>query len=208
MMSVGVAETWIPPEAAEHLRQSDPVLGTVIDRVGPLSFRVDPDLWRALVGSIVGQQLSVAAARTIRGRIAALGSGGFPTPAELLEQTEEVLRGKGLSRAKALYVRDIAQAVITGEMDPVKVASLADEDVIAELIKLRGVGRWTAEMVLIFSLGRENVLAVDDLGIRVAAQRLYGLEERPGGDRLLALGESWKPYRSYASLYLWRSLDR
>lgn len=206
-MTGDVTETWIPPAASEHLRQSDPLLGSLIDRVGPLSYRVDSDLWRALVGSIVGQQLSVAAARTIRSRIAGLGAGPFPTPAELLEQDEEVLRGKGLSRAKALYVRDLAKAVAAGEVDPAKVVCLDDEDVIAELIKLRGVGRWTAEMVLIFSLGRQDVLAVDDLGIRVAAQRLYGLDERPGRDRLLDLGERWKPYRSYASLYLWRSLD-
>jgi DNA-3-methyladenine glycosylase II len=201
-------ERWIPVEATDHLRKSDPVLGDVIERVGPISYRVDPDLWRSLIGSIVGQQLSLAAARTIRSRIAALGGGSFPTPSELLTVSEGDLRARGLSRAKASYVRDLAGRWERGEVDPAAIEAMSDEQAITDLVRLRGVGRWTAEMVLIFSFGRPDVLAVDDLGLRVAAQRVYSLDDRPGRDPLLALGEPWKPYRSFASLYLWRSLEK
>ncbi len=201
------ALTPVPPEALAHLRAADPVMADILDTVGPLEYRVDADVWRSLVGSIVGQQLSVKAAATIRGRVAALGRAGFPTPGEILSTPEDVLRGCGLSRAKVAYVQDGARAWASGEFEPHLLHDLADEEVIERLVHLRGVGRWTAEMVLIFSLGRPDVLAVDDLGIRVATQRAYGLSERPGRAELVRIGEAWRPFRSYASLYLWRSLQ-
>lgn len=199
--------TPVPTDALRHLREVDPVLGSIIDRVGPVEYQVEPDLWRSLVGSIVGQQLSLAAARTIRSRVAALGSDGFPTPEEILELPPEVLRECGLSRAKAIYVRDAAVRFHDGEMDPATIQRLGDEEVIASLVRTKGVGRWTAEMVLIFCLARPDVLSVDDLGIRVAAQRAFGLPERPGRAELQQIGEKWRPFRSFASLYLWRSLE-
>jgi DNA-3-methyladenine glycosylase II len=195
----------IHPEALERLRL-DPVMATLIDRVGVLEYSVEPDLWRAIVGSIVGQQLSLAAAATIRGRIAALGSNGYPTPAELFSAPDEILRACGLSRAKVSYVRDAARAWLEGEIKPDEIARLGDEDVIEQLVRLRGVGRWTAEMVLIFSLDRPDVLAVDDLGIKVAVQRAYGLDARPAKAELEEIGSRWRPFRSHASRYLWRSL--
>ena len=185
------APTSISAEARAHLRRSDPVMKGIVDRVGDLSFSVDPDLWRSLVASIVGQQLSVAAARTIRGRVAALSPDGFPDPELLLATSEETLRGCGLSRAKLAYLQE-----------------LPDEEVIQRLSAVKGIGRWTAEMVLIFSMNRPDVLAVDDLGIRSAVQKGYGLRERPDKEELLRIGEVWRPFRSYASLYLWKSLKK
>lgn len=180
----------------------------IVERVGELTFNVDSDLWRSLVGSIVGQQLSVAAARTIRGRVAALSPDGFPDPELILTTPDEVLRACGLSRGKLAYLRDLAQRWQLGEVDPAAVRELPDEEVIERLSRIKGIGRWTAEMVLIFSMNRPDVLAVDDLGIRSAVQKAYDLPERPGKSELLRIGEPWRPYRSYASLYLWESLKK
>jgi DNA-3-methyladenine glycosylase II len=192
--------------ALDHLRM-DPVMAGVIERVGPIEYSVDPDLWRGLVGSIVGQQLSVLAARTIRGRIEALGGdAGFPTPELIASLPEETLRSCGLSGAKTRYVRDVARVCLTGELEDDRLERLDDEAVIEALVRIKGVGRWTAEMVLIFTLDRPDVLAVDDLGIRVAVQRAYGLGDRPGREELTRIGEPWRPFRSLASRYLWRSL--
>jgi DNA-3-methyladenine glycosylase II len=198
--------TPVPGEAIDFLRSADPVMSSLVERIGAIEYDVQPDLWRALVDSVIGQQLSVRAAATIRGRVAALGGEAFPSPAILLGMDEEALRGAGLSRAKLSYLRDIASKWAAGEIRPIEVADASDEEVIATLVRMRGVGRWTAEMVLIFSLARPDVLAVDDLGIRVAAEKAYGLPERPSSSELRRLGEAWRPYRSYASLYLWRSL--
>ena len=197
----------VPARAMAHLRQADPQMAALVDRVGELHIPVEPDLWRSLVGAIVGQQLSVAAARTIRARIAALGSSEFPTPEEILALSEETLRGAGLSRAKVVYVRDLAGRWISGEIDPAEISVLPDEEVIERLVRVKGIGRWTAEMVLLFSLARPDVLAVDDLGLRIGAQRAYALPERPSAAELVKLGEAWRPYRSYASLFLWRAHD-
>lgn len=196
----------IPSNVRDHLASADPVMGEIVERVGSLEYRVEPDLWKALVGSIVGQQLSVAAARTIRGRVAALGERGFPEPAELLKLSDETLRGCGLSRAKVSYVRDVADRFDSGDIDAARVAEMDDEEVIDELTRIRGVGRWTAEMVLTFSLNRPDVFATDDLGIRNAVQKAYGLDDRPAGPEMLEIAEPWRPHRSAASLYLWRSL--
>ncbi len=192
----------------DRLRSSDPVMAGIVDRIGPLEYPVDSRLWRSVVGSIVGQQLSVAAARTIRGRVADLGGeAGFPTPETIVGLPEETLRGCGLSRAKVDYVRDAARAWLEGDVREEELKDHPDEQVIETLVRIRGVGRWTAEMVLIFCLHRPDVLAVDDLGIRVAVQRAYGLEERPGRAELERIGAPWSPLRSLASRYLWRSLD-
>lgn len=196
-----------PPEAVDHLRRADPVLREVIDRVGPFEPAHEPDLWRSLVGSIISQQLSVRAAATIESRVAALGDGvGFPEPQRLLALPEETLRACGLSGAKTRYVKDLAGKWLDGTLQPERIAALPDEEVIAELTRVKGIGRWTAEMVLIFTLRRPDVLPVDDLGFRNAVQRAYGLPERPGAAELQRLGDAWRPYRSIATLYLWRSL--
>lgn len=136
----------VPSQAVAHLRRSDPHMAALVDRVGELHIPVEPDLWRSLVGAIVGQQLSVAAARTIRGRIAALGHAGFPTAGEILELSDETLRGAGLSRAKVIYIRDLAAHWIDGELNPAEIPDLPDEAVIERLVRVKGSGdgqpRW------------------------------------------------------------------
>jgi DNA-3-methyladenine glycosylase II len=195
-----------PPGAVDHLRAVDPVLAAVIQRVGPFTPPHEPDVWRSLVDSIASQQLSVRAAATIVGRVATTGAGGFPTPEEILALPEERLRSCGLSRAKTSYVRDLAARWVDGTVDPVRLRGLDDETAIAELTRVKGIGRWTAEMVLIFTLGRPDVLPVDDLGFRNAIRAAYGLGERPAAATIRELAEPWRPFRSVATLYLWRSL--
>lgn len=197
----------IPAAALAHLRAADPVIAGVIDRIGVFEAAHEPDLWWALIDAIGSQQLSVRAAATIVGRVEALGRDGRrPDPERLLEVTEEALRACGLSRAKTAYVRDVARRWSAREIDPARIRELDDEAVIEELTRVKGVGRWTAEMLLIFSLRRPDVLPVDDLGLRTAVQRAYALQERPDRAEVARIGEPWRPYRSAATLYLWRSL--
>jgi DNA-3-methyladenine glycosylase II len=197
-----------PPEALDHLRRADPVLREVIDRLGPIEITAEPDLWWSLVDAIVSQQVSVYAAAAIVGRVAALGASGRPTPAEVAAADEETLCGAGLSRPKVKYIKDLASRWVDGSLRHGLIPSMSDEEVIAELTRVKGIGVWTAEMILIFTLHRPDVLPVDDLGIRAAAQQLYGLPQRPGRDELLRIGEPWRPWRTLASRYLWRSLGK
>lgn len=197
----------LPEGAADHLRASDPVLASIIDRVGPFEPSHEPDLWWALVDAIVSQQISVRAAAAILERVSALGDGvGRPTPADLARASEEELRARGLSRAKVRYLQNLAARWLDGSLDPEALPSLPDEEVVRRLVQVKGIGRWTAEMVLIFCLRRPDVLPVDDLGLRTAVQRAYGLAARPDRAALVALGEPWRPFRSAATLYLWQSL--
>lgn len=203
-----MTQSQVPVGAAarEHLAAVDPVLASVIGRVGSIEVPLERDLWWALVDAIVSQQLSIKAAATILGRVAALGRNGErPTPARVLELPDEELRASGLSRAKTVYVKDLAARCLDGSLDLGRLADLDDEEVIAELTRVKGIGRWTAEMILIFALGRPDVLPLDDLGLRIAAQEVYGLEARPGAEELTRLGAAWTPHRTAASLYLWRS---
>lgn len=197
----------LSPDAVTALRAADPVLRGVIDRVGTFEPSHEPDLWWSLVDSIASQQLSIKAAATIVGRIAALGDeGARPGPATLAAADHETLRACGLSRAKVAYVKDLANRFIDGAIDPDAIARLADEEVVEELTRVKGVGRWTAEMILLFTLRRPDVLPVGDLGLRNAVQRAFELESRPAPAEVLELGEGWRPFRSTATLYLWRSL--
>ena len=166
------------------------------------------DAWKALSSSIIGQQVSVHAARAIRGRFAAIiPERDFPLPSEVLVASDETLRGAGLSGNKVLALRDLARHFEDGKIATRKFSKMSDEEVIQSLIPIRGIGRWTAEMFLIFSLGRADVLAVDDLGLRNAMKKLYDLPEIPKPEPMRVLAEKWRPYRSVASWYLWRSLD-
>lgn len=195
-------------EAVAHLRAVDPVLREVIDRVGPFEMTLEPDLWWSLVDAIASQQLSVKAAATIIGRVEALvPPGRRPTPEEILATPDETLRACGLSRAKAAYVKDLAARWLDGTLRQAEIPSLPDEEVVALLTQVKGIGRWTAQMVLMFTLGRPDVLPVDDLGLREAFVRAYGLPERPGREEMEGLAEPWRPYRTVASRYLWRSLN-
>ena len=199
-------------DASEALRAADPVMRRLIDALGPLSSeerrRGRPaDAYGALLRSIVGQQLSTKAARSIYGRLTELFDGRTPTPAELLATDPETIRGVGLSRPKVAYLRDLAARVEDGELRLQELRELPDEDVSAQLTAVKGLGQWTADMFLIFHLGRPDVLPVGDLGVRRAVERAYGLDDLPPADELTRIAEPWRPHRSLASLYLWRSLD-
>jgi DNA-3-methyladenine glycosylase II len=195
----------------EYLRRQDPVLRRLIDDGGPIDPATDrrasrPDAYEALARAIVGQQLSTRAAGSIWEKLRVAFGGNTPPPAELLAADESVLRGAGLSRAKVGFLRDLARRITEGELDLERLPELPDEDVTAALIEIHGVGRWTAEMFLIFHLGRPDVVSTGDLGIRRAVQRAYGLDELPGPAELERIAEPWRPHRTLACLYLWRSL--
>ena len=196
----------------EHLSGADPVLGALVAAHGPLDAserrRGRPDdAYGALVRSIVGQQLSVKAARTIYDRLCALYGGRTPSPAELIATDPDELRGVGLSRAKAAYLRDLAEHVEDGRVDLERLPELPDAEVAGLLTAIKGLGQWTVDMFLMFHLERPDVLPVGDLGIRRATQLAYGLEALPNAVELTRLAEPWRPHRTLACLYLWASLD-
>jgi DNA-3-methyladenine glycosylase II len=200
------------PDPLEQLRSSDPVMRRLVDELGPLDEegrrRDRPrEAYGALVRSIVGQQLSTKAARTIYDRLTALFDGRTPSPAELLAADPEEVRSAGLSRPKVSYLRSLAEHVESGELELDRLSKLSDDEVSAQLTAVKGLGQWTADMFLIFHLRRPDILPVGDLGIRRAVERAYGLAGLPDAARLMEIGEPWRPQRSLASLYLWRSLD-
>ena len=183
----------------------------LVGRIGPLDHasrrRGRPDdAYGALVRTIVGQQLSTKAARTIYGRLAALFGHRPPTPEEILSADEDVLRAAGLSRQKVGYLRDLARHVRSGELDFSTLHDLPDEEVSARIVAVKGLGRWSADMFLMFHLSRPDVLPVGDLGIRRAVEKAYGLPGLPDADTLRTLSGPWRPHRTLACLYLWESL--
>lgn len=187
-------------------------MGRLVDRYGRLSAtrrkRGRPaDAYGALVRSITGQQLSTKAAATIYGRVADLYGGNTPTPQQIIDTDPDDLRAAGLSRAKAAYLRSLAEHVIDGDLPIDNLSELPDEQVYAVLTAVKGLGRWTVDMFMIFHLGRPDVLPVGDLGVRKAMQTEYGLKELPKPDEMERIAEPWRPHRSLASLYLWESLD-
>jgi DNA-3-methyladenine glycosylase II len=205
----------VSAKARKALAASDPTMAALIERVGKIDIatrlrrrkeEAPADAYGALLRAIIGQQLSTKAARTIYLRVLELFGGSTPSPEQLLEASEEELRACGLSGRKTEYVRDLASHVISGELELDRLQQLEDEEVIEEIVAVRGLGRWTAEMFLIFHLERPDVLSGGDLGIRKAIQIEYGLEEMPPPKQVLEIGEPWRPYRSLASLYLWESL--
>jgi DNA-3-methyladenine glycosylase II len=199
-------------QAVEHLRAADDTLRRIIDERGPLDHEArvrgrPTDPYGALLRSIVGQQLSTKAARSIYTRLTDQFGGRAPTPQELLDADPEVVRSAGLSRPKVNYLRSLAEHVVSGELELDKLHELPDDEVAREVTAVKGLGQWTADMFLIFHLGRPDVLPVGDLGVRRAVERAYGLEALPDAETLDRLGDRWRPYRSLASLYLWESLD-
>jgi len=201
-----------PRGARAHLVASDPVMAELIERAGRLpsarAGRPHPeDHYGALVRAITGQQLSVLAARAIYGRLTARYGDRPPTPEEILaEDPEELRSAAGLSRAKASYLRSLAEHVVSGELELARLDELPDEEVLGELVAVKGVGLWTAQMFLMFQLERPDVFPTGDLGIRNAIQRAYGLPAPPSVAEMEAIGEPWRPYRTLACRYLWRSL--
>ena len=197
------------PRARRLLMRRDPVLGKAIKQIGPclLAERQRKDHLTALVGSIVSQQLSTKAAATIFGRLVALFPGHvIPGPEAIAALDDQTLRSAGLSGQKVSYLRDLCARLADGRLMLDDLDTLDDEEVIARLVAVKGFGRWTAEMFLMFRLHRPDILPVGDLGIVNAVQRLYGLRKRPDPKRLMKLGEPWRPYRSVACWYLWQSL--
>ncbi len=188
------------------------MISALAEAIGPLDSEAHrrgrpDDAYGALVRSIIGQQLSTKAARTIYGRLAAQFGDRAPTPEQLVAANDETLRAAGLSRQKASYLRDLACRVLDGSLELERLHKLPDEEVASRLVAVKGLGRWTADMFLMFHLRRPDVLPVGDLGVRRAAERAYGLPGLPDAGELLALAEPWRPYRSLACLYLWESLD-
>jgi DNA-3-methyladenine glycosylase II len=195
--------------ARRVLMRRDPVLAPVIRKYRERSLIEGPpvDPFPALVRTIVGQQLSVKAAATIHGRLVALMAGSVATPAAIVALTDEQLRAAGMSRQKSAYLRDLAAKAESGELPLDALPDLTDAQVIEAITKVKGLGRWSAEMFLMFRLRRPDVLPVDDLGIVNAIHRLYKLRKKPTADRILKMGEVWRPYRTVACYYLWRSLE-
>ena len=195
-----------------HLRRKDPVMRELIKRVGKLDLEArrrgrPADAYGALVRSIVGQQLSTKAARTIYERMTQLFDGGTPTPRQLLDADPDAIRAAGLSRPKIAYLRSLAEHVLSGELELDRLDQLSDDEIVAELTAVKGLGVWTAHMFLIFHLSRPDVMPVGDLGVRNAARTVYELQELPTALELEELAEPWRPHRSVGALYLWRSLD-
>ena len=195
--------------ALRHLRHADPVLARVIARVGPCRFRAASDLapFGYVVRAIVYQQLSGSAAATIHRRLLDLFEGEPPGPDALMRTEDAALRGAGLSRRKIEYMKDLASRVSAGHVPIDSLHELDDEAVIAALTQVKGIGRWTAQMFLMFRLGRLDVLPELDLGVRKAIQRAYRTRGLPTTARVLKIGAPWAPYRTIASWYLWRSLE-
>lgn len=201
--------------ARKRLAAADPTMAALIERLGKIDVATrlkrrseerPADAYGALLRAIVGQQLSTKAARTIYRRVCDLFGGSTPSPEQLLEASEENLRAAGLSGRKVEYIRDLASHVLAGELELDRLNDLSDEEAIEEIVAVRGLGQWTAEMFLLFHLERPDVLSGGDLGIRKAIQNEYGLTEMPTPQRVLEIGEPWRPHRSLASLYLWESL--
>jgi DNA-3-methyladenine glycosylase II len=198
--------------ARAELAASDPVMAELVERLGEWTIGdrrrglPKPDAYGALLRTIVGQQLSTKAARTIHERVLGLFGGRTPTPEELLAVSEEDLRGAGLSGRKVTYIRDLAAHVKDGELELDRLDELSDEEVIEEIVAVRGLGRWSAEMFLMFHLERPDVFSGGDLGLRRAIQVAYGLEEMPTPDEAVERAERWRPHRTLAAVYLWESL--
>ena len=199
-------------DAEGELMAADRRMAKLMKTLGPLQPERDrrgsrEDPYEALARAICGQQLSTKAAATIWGRIEALFGGGTPNPKQVIAADPQALRDAGLSWSKVSYFRDLAERVQDGALDVGRLPQLSDEEVIEELTAIKGIGRWTAEMFLIFHLGRPDVLSTGDLGVRKGAQLAYGLDEMPTPAGLEQMGEAWRPHRTIACLYFWRSLD-
>jgi DNA-3-methyladenine glycosylase II len=194
-------------KARRSLRRKDPVLGAAIKQAGACNLAPEGDPYRALIGSIVYQQLAGAAAGAILGRVRARYGGRIPRPERLLATSEADHRSDGLSRQKNAAIRAVATAFGEGTLSNRRIRGMEDSDVVEAVTQIRGIGDWTAHMLLIFCLGRPDILPTGDYGVRKGAQILYELAELPKPKELEALAQPWRPYRSIASWYLWRVVD-
>lgn len=201
----------VPPhrKAINHLKKVDPVLARVIDAVGRCTLvpRAEWTHFDALVRSIVYQQLSGKAAATIHGRVLELIGDGAETPQRIVATSHEAFRGAGLSNAKARYVRNLAEHVLDGSLPVESLDEMTDDEIIAALTQVKGIGKWSAQMFLMFRLGRPDVLPDLDLGVQKGIQKAYGLRKLPTPAQVLRRGAKWAPYRTVASWYMWRVLE-
>jgi len=204
-----IASTTTVKQAASHLAAHDPVLAPIIKRIGPCTIRPHKNYYQELVESIISQQLSVKAGAAIVRRFLELFNGSFPAPEAILRKDVEELRTAGLSRAKAIYIRDLAGHVVDGQIRFDHLDNLSNDAVIRELIPVKGIGEWTAHMFLMFCMGRLDVLAHGDLGVKNGIQKLYGLNHQPSPLEVqtIATTNNWHPYESAACWYIWKSLD-
>ena len=194
--------------ARKHLAASDPVLAEIIAKVGPCRIASRPERFPALARAIIFQQLAGRAAQAIHDRVVALYPGKkFPTPAQILATPDAKLRKAGLSGQKTKYIKDLARHVNEGRLNFHRFAKMEDEEIIEHLTQVKGIGRWTAEMFLMFNLSRPDVFPVGDLGVRNAIVRAYKMRKHPKPDHFVKLAESWRPYRSAAAWYFWQSLN-
>jgi DNA-3-methyladenine glycosylase II len=201
--------TYDPKKALRHVRKRDPVLARVIDAVGPFELEPRGGAFKSLARAIFFQQLAGPAARAIMGRVLVVmetDEERWYEPARFLRATDEELRSAGLSRQKMAYLRDLANKFGSGAMTGDEFSHLDDEEVIQRVTTVKGIGRWTGEMFLMFSLGRPDVLPVDDLGVRRGMQITYGLSEMPKPVEMREIAEPWAPYRSVGTWYMWRAL--
>jgi DNA-3-methyladenine glycosylase II len=194
-------------EALKHLSVADARLAVIIKSVGAYEIKLQKDPFRSLVEAIIYQQLAGSAADAIYGRFVKI-YGRFPRPAQLVATKDSRLRAAGLSGRKAEYLKDLAARVADGRLKLALLPKLPDEQVVEQLVQVKGIGRWTAEMFLIFCLGRQDVLPVGDLGLRKAIQKAYLLAELPSPEIICNIAQPWKPYCSIATWYMWKSLDK
>jgi len=194
-------------DALNHLRARDPVMRALIDQVGPFRLRTERNRFQMLVRSILSQQISTKAARSIRLRVEAIVAPETPSAENLIRVEEDRLREAGVSPQKLSYLRDLCEHVLDDRLELRQIGRLSDERVVESLIRVKGIGRWTAQMFLIFSLGRLDVLPHGDVGIQNAVQQLYGLDSRPDRESIEAIAEPWRPFSSVACWFCWRSLD-
>lgn len=193
--------------AVNHLRSADPRLADIVKRVGECKIQVTRDPYVTLLASIIHQQLSMKAAATIRGRVKQLCTGGRITPIHIAAVSDESLRACGLSKQKLSYVRDLTEHFASGKLTARALRRMDDDQAIEAVTEIRGIGRWTAEMLLMFCLERPDVWPIDDLGLQKAVQRMLAKRSPLKLDKLHAAGEPLRPYRTYATWYLWRSLE-
>lgn len=195
--------------AADHLTANDPILASVIAASPLPGFTPHTDYYQALVNSIIGQQLSIKAAATIKKRFADLFGATFPTPEQIIASDDELLKSAGLSRPKVAYIKDLAMHILDGSVLFDRFAELPNDEILAELIGVKGIGEWTVHMFLIFCMGRLDILPTGDLGVRSGIKQLYSLDNLPSPEMVkeIAIANHWHPYESAASWYIWRSLD-
>ncbi len=205
---LSIADRSVWRAGMKHLKKYDPRLRQLISRVGRIDFELDGRHYDALVEAIIYQQLAGTAAQAILNRFKNLYGGKIPDAQEYLSTDEKKLRSVGLSPQKISYIRDLCQRIVNGTIDLQSLQHLPDDEAIRKLDDVKGVGRWTAEMFLMFVLGRTDVLPVDDLGIQKAVKKLYRLRKLPNREKFEQVSKNWHPYCSIASLYLWRSVEK